>query len=142
MYHIAIMKKSWHLIEKILTGEKVIESRWYQTKRAPWGKVKVGDVIFFKNTGERVVVQAKVDKVLQFEFIGLNDVQKVVNQYGDKICLVEKEIKKWERIPNYAILMFLKEAKTVKAFSVNKKGFGNACAWICVGNINKIKLTE
>lgn len=28
MIHIAIMKKEWGFIDKILTGQKIIESRW------------------------------------------------------------------------------------------------------------------
>ncbi|MEI7477466.1 MAG: hypothetical protein WCJ81_02865 [bacterium] len=39
MDHVAIMKKSRKLIPKIVSGEKTIESRWYQTKRAPWNTV-------------------------------------------------------------------------------------------------------
>jgi len=30
MQHIAIMKKSWRLTEKILAGEKTLETRWYK----------------------------------------------------------------------------------------------------------------
>jgi len=48
MNHIAIMRKSWGLAEKILTGEKTIESRWYETRRAPWGKIKKGDIVYLK----------------------------------------------------------------------------------------------
>ncbi|HII29434.1 TPA: hypothetical protein HA317_00010 [Candidatus Woesearchaeota archaeon] len=38
MHHIAIMKKSWGLTRKILTGEKRIESRWYKSRCPPWDK--------------------------------------------------------------------------------------------------------
>jgi ASC-1-like (ASCH) protein len=69
MHHIAIMKKQWKLIDKILAGSKTLESRWYVNKRDPWNKVKVGDTIFFKNTGEPVTAKATVSKVLQFENI-------------------------------------------------------------------------
>ena len=36
MEHLAIMKKEWKLTEKIITGEKRIESRWYKDKYPPW----------------------------------------------------------------------------------------------------------
>ncbi|MBU4370146.1 hypothetical protein KKG58_05355 [Patescibacteria group bacterium] len=38
------MKKSWNLTEKILAGEKKIESRWYKSKCSPWGKIKENDI--------------------------------------------------------------------------------------------------
>ena len=43
MEHLAIMKKSWNLTQKILTGERKIESRWYKNKHTPWNKIKSGD---------------------------------------------------------------------------------------------------
>ena len=62
MDHVAIMKKSWKLTEKILSGEKKIESRWYKSKYPPWGKIKKGDIIYFKDSGEPVSIKAKVEK--------------------------------------------------------------------------------
>ena len=66
MDHVAIMRKSWGLTQKILTGEKKIESRWYKFKRAPWNQIRSGDTIYFKDSGEPVRIRAKVSKVLQF----------------------------------------------------------------------------
>jgi len=66
MDHIAIMKKSWGLLPKILSGEKTCESRWYKFKRDPWDKVKEGDTLWFKDSGEPVSVKARVRKVSQF----------------------------------------------------------------------------
>ena len=68
--HVAIMKKQWGLTEKVLTGEKTVESRWYKTKHTPWDKIKAGDSLYFKDSGEPVIVKAKVAKVLQFANLG------------------------------------------------------------------------
>lgn len=51
MHHIAIMNGPWNLIPKILSGEKTIESRWYRTRRAPWGGIRAGDTVYFKDSG-------------------------------------------------------------------------------------------
>ncbi len=40
MDHVAVMKKSWGLVPKILAGEKICESRWYKSKRPPWDIIK------------------------------------------------------------------------------------------------------
>lgn len=42
MDHVAILRKDWKLLPKILSGEKTIESRWYQTKRGSYNKIKEG----------------------------------------------------------------------------------------------------
>lgn len=67
MNHIAIMKKSWELIPKIISGEKTIESRWYKNRIAPWDRISEGDTVYFKDSGEPVSAVATVSKVLQFD---------------------------------------------------------------------------
>ena len=57
--HIAIMKKSWGLIPKILDGTKTCESRWYRSRVAPWDKIRPGDNLYFKNAGEPVSIKTK-----------------------------------------------------------------------------------
>lgn len=132
MHHVAIMKKSWNMIPKILSGEKVIESRWYQAKRVPWNAIKEGDTVFFKNSGELVSAKAKVKKVLQIES---PKVQSILDTYGKKICVDEVQGN-----PKYCILIFLKDAQPVTPFAINKKGFGAPAAWVTINDIEQIKV--
>lgn len=87
--HVAIMSKASGLIEKILSGHKTIESRWYATRRPPWGRVHAGDTVYFKysgGAGERVKVRATVDRVQQFENIDQDGAgQSILDQYGAHI---------------------------------------------------------
>jgi len=141
MDHIAIMNKSWKLIPKIISGEKSIESRWYQTKRAPWDKIKKGDRIYFKNSGEAISARAEVVGVKQFEFKQADDISAVLKKYGAKICLIDNDWKTWEKTPKYAILIDLVNPHIIKKpFQINKAGFGNAVAWIAINDILKIKI--
>src|SRR3989338_11329211 len=82
MEHVAIMRKSWKLTEKILTGQKKIESRWYYNKSAPWDKIRAGETIYFKDSGEPVTIKAEVDKVLQFSDMTPEIVKKILGDYG------------------------------------------------------------
>lgn len=138
MDHIAIMKKSLKLLPKILSGEKTIESRWYMAKFAPWNKIKAGEKIYFKDMGEPVTVKAEVSKVLQFELTPKITKEIIENYPGigltDKIKAIEERKNK-----KYCILIFLENVTAIEPFYINKAGFGNACAWLCVDDINKIK---
>jgi hypothetical protein len=140
MNHIAIMKKSWHLTEKILSGEKKIESRWYKFKRSPWNKIKKGDIVYFKNSGEPVTVKAFVSKIIQIRIKDKEESRQICLKYGKQICLVNLNPDTWETIPNYCILIFLKNPKKIKPFEINKKGFGMMSAWITLKDINKIRI--
>ena len=140
MDHVAIMKKSWGLIPKIVSGEKAIESRWYQQKRAPWNKITAGDTIFFKNSGEAVSTSATVERVLQFVIDGTQSIVPIIEKYGKKICLLNPDPAQWNKVPKYCILVELKNPQKIKPFHINKKGFGSACAWLTIDNINKIRI--
>ena len=142
MNHIAIMKKSWGLIPKILDGRKKIESRWGINKCSPWGRVKAGDKVYFKNSGEPVTAVAKVSKVQEFENLNFKKVREILEKYGgdDGISISNlKETISWARKKRYCTLIYLKNPKEINPFNIDKTGFGSAAAWLCVKNIGRIK---
>lgn len=137
MDHIAIMKKSWGLTQKILTGEKTIESRWYKSKRAPWDKITKEDTIYFKDSGEPVTIKASVTKVLQYETPGM----EILKKYGGELGIKEMpEIQKYVTGKKYCILVFFDNVEKIKPFHIDKSGFGVMSAWITVEDIERIKV--
>jgi len=142
MEHIAIMKKSWGLTQKILSGQKKIESRWYKVKYAPWNKIKSGELIYFKDSGEPVTIKAEVDKVIQFSDLTSEKVREILHQYGKADGLDNAKIPEFFELfknKRYCMLIFLKNPKKVEPFNINKSGFGAMSAWISIANINRIK---
>ncbi len=141
MDHIAIMNKSWNLLPKIISGQKRIESRWYKAKFSPWNKIFVGDTVYFKDAGRPITVKADVEKVLQFENYDSKKLKEILYEYSEDICFVSSanEVFDWAKNREYCILIFLKNPQEITSFEIDKTGFGNACAWICIEDINKIK---
>lgn len=139
MDHVAIMRKEWKLIEKILNGEKTIESRWYKTKRTPWNKITKGDTIYFKDAGCDITAKAQVKRVLQFAEYTKKELQDILERYAKQIAFVDPDVFEWARKRKYCILIFLENPREIRPFPIDKTGFGNACAWIRVENINVIK---
>jgi ASC-1-like (ASCH) protein len=140
MDHLAIMNKSWKLIPKIISGEKSIESRWYQMRCAPWNKISKGDRIFFKNSGEAVTAAAAVSKVKKFTIVNLKEAKDIIKKYGREICLVNDDPSTWKRLPKYCVLIWLIKPELLKEpFLIDKTGFGSAAAWLSVKNISQIK---
>lgn len=143
MDHVAIMKKSWGLLPRILSGEKKIESRWYKVKAAPWGKIGAGETIYFKNSGEPVTVKAKVDKVKVYADLTPGKVRQILKDYARDDGIEAEDIKVfYERFKSkkYCLLIFLKDPQKIKPFQINKKGFGAMAAWISVERVEKIKV--
>ncbi len=142
MEHVAIMRKSWGLTEKILSRQKKIESRWYSTKRKPWDSIKRGETIYFKDSGEPVKIKAEVGKVMQFFDLIPSKVREILNKYGEDDGLEQAKVSEFfKRFKDkkYCILIFLKNPTKVKPFQINKAGFGTMSAWITVDRVFKIK---
>ena len=139
MDHVAIMKKSWRLVEKILTGQKKIESRWYVRRCIPWGRISKKDTVYFKNSGEPVRIKAEVRRVIQFSDLNPRLVKEILALYGkaDGIDDISYFFNLFKN-KRYCILVFLKNVKKVKPFNVNKKGFGSMSAWISVKSVRRI----
>jgi len=143
MQHVAIMKKEWGLIDKVLSGEKVLETRWYKNRYAPWNKVKKGDIVYFKNSGESVSIKVIIVKVEQYEIQNEkqrdNIIKKVwkddLGKDGNKNIL-----ENYSKGKKYCIIVWFNKVEKIKPFNINKKGFGNMASWICVNDINKIKI--
>lgn len=136
------MRKSWNLTEKILTGEKTIESRWYFKRNKPWNNIKRGDVIYFKNSGEPIKIRAIASKILQIDNLNPKKVKNILQIYGPAGGIDKTKIGEYyEKFKNksYCLLIFLKNAKTISPFEIDKTGFGSMSAWLTVKNIEKIK---
>lgn len=143
MDHVAIMKKSWGLTQKILSGQKKIESRWYKSKHSPWGKIGKGDIVYFKDSGEPVSIKAEVEKVISFSDLIPEKVSEILDEYGNDDGIEEYKIKEFFELfknKNYCLLIFLKNPEKVIPFEIDKTGFGMMSAWLSIENIDRIKI--
>ena len=143
MHHVAIMKRSWHLLEKILSGEKTIESRWYKTKALPWNRIHADDTVFFKNSGEPIQWRCQIAKVRQFENLTPRRVIHILEDYGKENGIGPKERHRYYSFfkdKRYCILLLLRKPELVTPFEITKKGFGAMAAWITIDSIDRIRL--
>ncbi|MCL4366923.1 ASCH domain-containing protein [Patescibacteria group bacterium] len=141
--HIAIMRKSWGLTHKILSGEKTVESRWYTHHYPPWGRIKSEDVIYFKDSGEPITIKATVANVLQFDHLTPVKVQQILHQYAqaDGLGIKSSQLTTYYEIfknKRCCLIIFLKDAQAVPPFQINKTGFGAMAAWLIVDNLKQI----
>jgi len=143
--HVAIMKKSYGLVPKILSGNKKIESRWYKKRSAPWGKIKDGDIVYFKNSGEPVSVKTEVKKIISFSDLNSEKVKNILDRYGKNDGIGKDKIQEFFKLfknKKYCLLIFLKNPKPIKPFEINKTGFGIMSAWLTVEKIGRVKISK
>lgn len=144
MDHVVIMKKQWGLVPKILEGKKTVESRWYKHKRAPWNKINPGDILYFKDSGEKVSLKARVTQVDQYEIQSNEEALITMQKYSLEDLGTEKidsEIIDYISNKKYAIFVHLNNVEKIEPFAINKTGFGIQAAWITVNSVDDIKGT-
>ena len=141
MDHLAILDKKKPWLQKILAGEKTIESRWYRSRRAPWKQIQKGDTIYFKNSGEAVTATAQVDDLIFIDHPTEKEIKSLLQQYAEKICIPGEYRKEYQKY-NYITLLFLKNPQEIEPFSINKSGYGSMAAWISLEDIKQIKSTR
>lgn len=131
MDHVAIMYKPWNLIEKILSGEKTIESRWYLSKRMPWDRVHAGEVIYFRNAGEPVIARATVARVEQLSNLTPAKCEELVNQNLEELGAADIKSDLLKKVQNkkYCILIHLSDPVRLTPFEVDKSGVSPMVAW-------------
>lgn len=81
--HLAIMQRP--AIEAILSGTKIIESRFSLKRIPPFGVVSKGDMVYMKPPGVELVGQFRVKKVFSYEGLTEEDVKQLFEDYKDKI---------------------------------------------------------
>ncbi len=141
MEHIAILSKKRKILDKIISGEKTIESRWYKFKKTPFEAISAGEIIYFKESGEPVSAKAKVQKALFFKDLNLEKIKEILLEHGKGICM---DISYAENIQDkrFCTLVFLEDVQKTEPFAINKKGFGLMAAWITTKDIAKLKITR
>ncbi|MBI4038350.1 ASCH domain-containing protein [Candidatus Daviesbacteria bacterium] len=104
MKHLAIFKGRG--AELILSGAKTIEIRFSKRKDPPYGQISSGDLVFIKPSGEEIIGQFRVKKVIFFDNPGLSDLSNLREKY-EKQLAQEGDFWKGKENAKYATLIFI-----------------------------------
>lgn len=137
MEHIAFLKKWEKTLEKVKNKSKTIETRWYKTKKSPYEKINIWDLIYFKEW-DFVNLKAKVKNVLFFENLDNKKVLDIFWEYKNQIQANSFDIN-YFKDKKYWVLIFLENPEEVKPFKVDKTWYWSMCSWIVIDDISKIK---
>ena len=103
--HLAIFKAED--VEKIFAGKRKIEGRFSQIKIAPFAKVAAGDTVYIKTSGEKIVGQFLVDRVIYFDHPTKEEIEAIKRRYAKSISLSKTFWLDREKV-SYVTLMFIK----------------------------------
>jgi|SRR3989344_2188570 len=102
--HLAIFDSD--TAKKIFDGKKTIEGRFSKIKIPPFGKVCAGDIVLIKVSGEKIVGQFTVDRVLSFDHPKKDEVEFLKKKYHLGLSMPATFWLDHESV-NYITLMFI-----------------------------------
>ncbi|MBL8879984.1 MAG: hypothetical protein JNG88_12765 [Phycisphaerales bacterium] len=115
----------------VIDGRKRIESRLALTRRAPFGRIRRGDRIYFKISGAEIVGSCTCRRVLQFDRLSPAGVCELRRRFGPLIA-ADRGYWSDRRAARYATLAWLGQFQPVGAHSPNvERQFGSG--WIVLG---------
>lgn len=101
--HLAIFKGDG--AEKILSGKKRVESRFSKKKNPPFLQIAVGDLVYIKPSGQDVIGQFRVEKVIFYD--GL-EIEEIKERFGKQLA-VDQGYWKGKENCRYGTLIFIGE---------------------------------
>ena len=108
--HVAILLEPY--IRLILSGRKTIESRLTLTNRAPFRRVKPGDVIYFKASSGPYRARAIAGETVYFDHLTPRRIAELKREYNDRVC-GEDRYWDWKKGSRYATFITLHDVRAV-----------------------------
>lgn len=102
--HLAIFKGNGG--ELILSGKKIIESRFSRRKDPPFGQISSGDLVYIKPSGKDVIGQFKVKKVIFYDGLDGGGIGEIRKKYGGEIT-AEQDYWQRKNTAKYGTLIFI-----------------------------------
>lgn len=117
--HLAIYSQA--ALDEIFSGRQKIDGRFSKIKIVPFGAVSADDIVLMKLSGEKIVGQFIVDRVLYFDHPRREELETLAKKYKAELKLTSNFWLQHETV-NYVSLIFIREvSKFIVAPEIPKK---------------------
>lgn len=118
--HIAILSHK-SVLDKILSGEKTIESRFSRVKSLPFGVVVPGDTLYFKLSGGMVMARARVAALEEYDNLTPRQIEDLARKYERELAISpDFLVRKLES--KFASLIFLEQVEPCEPWTYKQDG--------------------
>jgi len=143
MDHVVYLDAAAKELDRILGGEKTMIIRGATGRKMPYGRVNVGDTLFFLNNDAEGLIRAKaeVSSVLNSDAMTEEESLRLVEEHQGELQLTPKQLSRWGG-KRYLVLIGIEKVAPLSPFGVDKSDYGNMDDWLMVGEIGKVKLIK
>ena len=141
MDHVVYVDAQSNELEKILSGEKSIILRGAAGRKLPYGRVEIGDILYFiRNNGEGLIqAKAQVDNVYNSEKMDKETSAALIEGHLEDLQLSPSQLKRWSG-KRYLVLITIIKPEVIPLFGIDRSEFGNMDDWLPVGEIDSVKI--
>ncbi len=139
MDHVVYLDAKAKEMDKLIDGTKKMIIRGAAGRKMPYGRVNVGDVLYFiNNNGEGLIkVTGEVSSVYNSEKMSKEESIKLVEENQDKLQLNPQQYKRWAG-KRYLVLIELENVLSIDPFSIDRSEYGNMDDWLPVDKIDSV----
>ena len=139
MDHVVYVDAKAAELEKLLDGSKTMIIRGATGRKLPYGRVHVGDVLYFiRNNGEgEAKAKAIVNLVLNSEKMEQEASIQWVEEHQPQLQLTPQQFKKWAG-KRYVVLIGVESVQAIEPLPIDKSEYGNMDDWLPVGDIQRV----
>ncbi|HPJ16657.1 MAG TPA: hypothetical protein PK639_00320 [Candidatus Woesebacteria bacterium] len=140
MDHVVYLDAKANELTHLLSGSKTMIIRGATGRKLPYGRVVVGDVLYFLNNNAEGIVKAKavVSSVFNSQILTNEESISLIKNNQNKLQLTDNQFKKWGG-KRYLVLIEVNQVEEIKSFAIDKSSYGNMDDWLPVGKIETVK---
>jgi len=140
MDHVVYSDAKAKELENLLTGKKTMIIRGATGRKLPYGRVDIGDVLYFINNNAEGEVKAKavVASVFNSEKMTSEESIVLVKKHQNKLQLTDAQFKRWAG-KRYIVLIEVNKVQEIKSFALDKSNCGSMDDWLAIDIIEKVK---
>lgn len=141
MDHVVYLDYKAKELENLSKGLKSMIIRGAMGRKMPYGRVNVGDNLYFiENKGNGLIkAKALVSEVFNSEKLTKEDSLKLIENNQGKLLLNNGLLKRFGG-KRYIVLISIKDFCNIEHFRIDRSEYGNMDDWLPVGNIEQISI--
>lgn len=140
MDHIVYLDRPAGALEAMRQGRKTMVGRAFNGRRSPYGKVKVGDVLYFtENDGQQIIYgRGTVTKVYDSPKLTHEESVAMLERHRRSLWLSEAQFRRMAG-KRYLVLVTVDRFQEMPHFRFTRRDFHTLDDWILVGEVERAR---
>lgn len=143
MDHVVYVDAKQNELENLLCGSVRMLVRGATGRKLPYGRVQLGDRLFFvQNDGSGLVcAQAEVTMVWNSPSLSVEESSRIIEDNQKQLQLSPKQMQRWSG-KRFLVLIGLNRVVPLPPFAFDRSAFGNMDDWLPVGDIESVRIKD